>query len=79
MLKSYEAIYDHGRIEWLTDQANAERFKMLVVVEQTEPCTNNEIAADALLAESFDAWGHHSITDVTAMIQSQHNADWGSS
>ena len=76
MLKSYEAIYDHGRVEWLTDQPSAERFKMLVVVEQTEPSTS-EKAADALLAESFAAWGHHNITDIDAMIESQRNNDWG--
>ncbi len=34
MLKSYEAIYDHGRIQWLSEPPKAEHFKMLVVVEQ---------------------------------------------
>jgi len=75
MLKSYEAIYDHGRIEWLTDQPSAERFRMLVVVEQTEPSTS-EKSADTLLADSFAVWGHHSFKEVTAMIESQRNDDW---
>lgn len=36
MLKSYEAIYDHGKIEWLTAPPPGEHFRMLVVVEQPE-------------------------------------------
>ncbi|MGR8934319.1 MAG: hypothetical protein ACU837_08010 [Gammaproteobacteria bacterium] len=36
MLKSYEAIYDHGKIEWLTTPPPGEHFRMLVVVEQPE-------------------------------------------
>jgi hypothetical protein len=42
MLKSYEAIYDHGRIEWLSEQPKAEQFKMLVVIEQPEPALMTE-------------------------------------
>jgi hypothetical protein len=36
MLKSYEAIYDHGKIVWLNETPQGERFKMVVVVEQPE-------------------------------------------
>ena len=42
MLKSYEAIYDHGRIQWLSEQPKVEHFKMLVVVEQSESAESNE-------------------------------------
>lgn len=31
MLKSYEAIYDHGRIEWLGVNPNSERTRVVVV------------------------------------------------
>ncbi len=33
MLKSYEAIYDHGHIQWLSEPPKVEHFKMLVVIE----------------------------------------------
>lgn len=36
MLKSYEAIYNHGKIEWLSEPPAGERFHVLVVVEQPE-------------------------------------------
>ncbi|CAK0753660.1 conserved hypothetical protein [Gammaproteobacteria bacterium] len=37
MLKSYEAIYDHGKIQWLSESPPNERFKIIVVVEQPAP------------------------------------------
>ena len=36
MLKSYEAIYDHGKIEWLSEPPSGGRFKMLIVIEQPD-------------------------------------------
>jgi hypothetical protein len=42
MLKSYEAIYDHGRIQWLSEPPKAEHFKLLVVVEQSETSESKE-------------------------------------
>jgi len=39
MLKSYEAIYDHGKIEWLSGPPPGEHFKMVVVVDQSETNT----------------------------------------
>lgn len=36
MLKSYQAIYDHGKIEWLSEPPAGNRFRMVVVVEQPE-------------------------------------------
>lgn len=36
MLKSYEAIYDHGKIQWLSGPPPNQRFKIVVVVEQPE-------------------------------------------
>jgi len=76
MLKSYEAIYDHGHIQWLTEQPKSECFKMLVVVEQDEE-PNNAQPADSILAESFGAWGQLFKTDVTALIETQRRHDWG--
>ena len=76
MLKSYEAIYDHGRVEWLTEAPKPERFRMLVLIEQAE-LSGGDQAADAVLAESFGAWGQRSVADVDAMIESWRRLDWG--
>ncbi|MEO5332365.1 MAG: hypothetical protein H7839_10110 [Magnetococcus sp. YQC-5] len=34
MLKSYEAIVDHGKIEWLSGPPSGDRLRVVVVVEQ---------------------------------------------
>ncbi len=81
MLKSYEAIYDHGKIEWLFDVPDVEQSRVIItllsqpqaaIVQQT-----NEQSADALLADSFGAWGTRSIAEVTAIIETQRSQDWG--
>ena len=39
MLKSYEAIYDHGKIQWLSGSPPNTRLKIVVVVEQPDSLT----------------------------------------
>ena len=34
MLKSYEAIYDNGKLSWLGTKPNLTRAKVIVVVEE---------------------------------------------
>ena len=34
-------------------------------------------AVDALLAESYGAWGKRPVTEVTAIIEAQRRLDWG--
>lgn len=36
MLKTYEAIYDHGKIEWVNDALPNARLRILVVAEQPD-------------------------------------------
>lgn len=36
MLKSYEAIYDRGKIEWLSKPPPGECFRVVIVVEQPD-------------------------------------------
>lgn len=40
MLKSYEAIVDHDKIQWLSEPPAGDRFRVLVVVEQPEPSSS---------------------------------------
>jgi len=35
MLKSYEAIYDHGRIEWLGEVPRFKRVRVVLVADDT--------------------------------------------
>lgn len=36
MLRSYEAIYDHGRLEWLDTPPRTTRTRVLVIVDEHE-------------------------------------------
>jgi SpoU rRNA methylase family enzyme len=36
MLKSYEAIYDNGKLNWIGIKPNLNKVKVIVVVEEAE-------------------------------------------
>jgi hypothetical protein len=40
MLKSYEAIYENGKLNWLGITPNIKKTKVIVVVEETEVGSN---------------------------------------
>ena len=43
MLKSYEAIYDNGRLNWLGTKPNLTKAKVIVVIEESETDTQQSI------------------------------------
>jgi hypothetical protein len=66
MLKSYEAIYDHGRVEWIGTGPRLEHGRVLVVVEEAPEVsevgtTNGDRLADLL--EGLDATQRKSLTE----------------
>lgn len=89
MLKSYEAIYDHGQIRWLDAPPDVDQARLIVTLlplsgaeargmpafrPGSEP---SAISADALLADTAGAWGRRSLDEVQALIASRRQADWG--
>jgi len=51
MLKSYEAIYNDGQIQWLTDRPEIETAKVLVtVLEETSKTPSKRRVAPASIA-----------------------------
>ena len=36
MLKSYEAIYDNGKLNWIGIKPNLNKVKVIIVVEEAE-------------------------------------------
>ncbi len=66
MLKSYEAIYDHGRVEWIGVGPRLAHGRVLVVVEEAletseAGSTNGDRLADIL--EGLDATRRKSLTE----------------
>lgn len=37
MLKSYEAIYDHGNLKWLKDSPGEEKIRVIVTILEEVP------------------------------------------
>lgn len=37
MLKSYEAIYDHGKLKWLKDSPGEENIRVIVTILEEVP------------------------------------------
>lgn len=66
MLRSYEAIYDHGRVEWIGAGPRLDHGRVLVVVEEAPDVleggtTNGDRLADFL--EGLDATRRKSLTE----------------
>jgi len=80
MLKSYEAIYDNGHIQWLGISPRLKQARVLVVIAESDSVEEvrpipNETTTDALLAFTNGIWGHKSIAEVTAVIIAESAAD----
>lgn len=37
MLKSYEAIYEHGKLKWLKDSPGEEKIRVIVTIVEEAP------------------------------------------
>lgn len=83
MLKSYEALYDHGQIRWLETPPDVALARVIVTVlaepaaaQATLPiCTEESV--DALLSRTAGAWGRRSPQELAALLSAQREADWG--
>ncbi|GAB6046182.1 hypothetical protein JCM19379_00040 [Methyloparacoccus murrellii] len=82
MLKSYEAIYDRGRLQWVDQAPRIEHARVMVIVAEpdqvTIPPEHPADQVDQLLARTAGAWGRHSTSEVKARMAKQRQADWGS-
>lgn len=82
MLKSYEALYEHGRIRWLETPPDVALARVIVTV-LTEPvesrsrpaCTEESV--DALLSRTAGAWGQRTPQEIAAELSAQREVDWG--
>ena len=83
MLKSYEALLDHGQIRWLESPPDLNMARLIVTVlppahpDQAVTPIHPVEQIDQLLARTAGAWGRHSPSEVKAHIAKQRQADWG--
>lgn len=82
MLKSDEAMYQHGRIRWLDAPPDIAQARVIVTVlheaanDQPTPREGSAEAVDALLSSTAGAWGPCSREAVAAMLAAQRAEDW---
>ncbi|MEI6415726.1 MAG: hypothetical protein WCP34_15910 [Pseudomonadota bacterium] len=80
MLKSYEAIYDHGNLTWLGDAPLIEYERVLVITEshaELMPNIRHEDVVENIIKTTFGAWGKRSREEVDRIIAEQRERDWG--
>ena len=83
MLKSYEALLDHGQIRWLESPPDLEMARLIVTVlpsaHLNKPSTPAHPAeqVDQLLAKTAGAWGKRPTSEVRELLAKQRQADWG--
>jgi hypothetical protein len=49
MLKSYEAVYEDGKLRWVREQPDARRMKVIVTVLEEETDAQRAVTGKALL------------------------------
>jgi hypothetical protein len=54
MLKSYEAIYENGQINWVNDKPSVSKAKVIVVVEEDQDDQWDTVPNGTGLAEILD-------------------------
>jgi hypothetical protein len=52
MLKSYEAIFEHGQVRWLAEQPSVETARIIVtILEEIQPRSHRRTAASAIAGQ----------------------------
>ena len=83
MLRSYEALLDHGQIRWLEAPPDIEEARLIVTVlpssRPDQVATPGHLAGqvDQLLARTAGAWGKRPASEVKAQMARQRQTDWG--
>ena len=83
MLKSYEALLDHGQIRWLESPPDLDMARLIVTVlppahpDQAVTPIHPVEQIDQLLAKTAGAWGKRPASELTALLAKQRLADWG--
>lgn len=84
MLKSYEALLDHGQIRWLESPPDLDMARLIVTVlpsshpDQVVSPVHPTEQVEQLLSRTTGAWGKRPASEVKALLAKQRQADWGS-
>lgn len=78
MLKSYEAMYEKGRLKWVQGKPEIEDGeKVIVVVETRVPPKRRKQEIHKALKEARGAWGTgKSLAEIDREIEARRTEDW---
>lgn len=77
MLKSYEAIYDHGQLLWLKDKPDTEQARVIVtIVEEPVKPRRSSQEIRQIFDEAWGAWGTGKTPDEIDREIEAMRADW---
>lgn len=83
MMKSYEALLDHGQIRWLESPPDLEMARLIITVlpsgqpDQAVIPVHPAEQVDQLLSRTAGAWGRRPASEVKSLLAKQRLADWG--
>ena len=76
MLKSYEAVYEEGKLSWIRDRPEAKKMRVIVTVLEEEADTHAKAVRKALLERSRGCVRPpRSIEDIDSDIR-EMRAEW---
>ena len=78
MLKSYEALYEGGRLKWVRGKPDIkEGVRVIVVVEAESPSEQQKGTIHRAVEEARGAWGSEkSLEEIDREIAARRLADW---
>ena len=78
MLKSYEALYEGGRLKWVRGEPDIkDGVRVIVVVEAESPPEQQKGAICRAVEEARGAWGSEkSLEEIDREISARRLADW---
>jgi predicted DNA-binding antitoxin AbrB/MazE fold protein len=78
MLKSYEALYEKGRLKWVQEKPHIQDGeKVIVVVETQIPPKRSKQEVHKALQGARGAWGKgKSLAEIDRQIEARRAADW---
>lgn len=77
MPKTYEAIYDDGRLKWLGEQPGPGRQHVLVtVLSHSEPSSHSRAEVRQMLEATRGAWGTGSSLEAVDAEVQQLRDEW---
>ncbi len=81
MHRTYEAIYEDDRLEWLDERPDAHRHRVLVtVLEEAHPLKKKSVRSSEqvrrVLEETRGAWGSKTADEIDGELEAMRRWDW---